>query len=138
MNLEKEGKALVIQHSFKIFLAFTLFRPNFQGLYIFFLQFLQRKSYARNASISEQKLQPVKNLGIFSSKIFFLVLTFLKRVQQSITSYIGYALRIINQEVVLKNLLSLGNLMRAQVFCIHKFSRVIIVGKHKNFMLTIS
>ena len=39
-----------------------------------------------------------------------------------------------NLEVILKELLGLANLSRAQVFCIHKIIKVIIISNNKYFM----
>lgn len=41
---------------------------------------------------------------------------------------------IINLEMVSKKLLDLTNLAKAQVFCIYILTKVIIVGKNKDFV----
>ncbi len=79
----------------------------------------------------------MKNLGILIFESFFLGLTFLKKVRQSINHSISFSLTIIDlDEVVLKELLGPVNLARAQNFHIHKLVEVIIVSKDENLIFT--
>ena len=56
-------------------------------------------------------------------------------MKQGIDNSICLALVVINLKVITKKFLSPADLSEAQTFCLYKSSVVIIVGKHKNFML---
>ncbi len=76
----------------------------------------------------------IKNLSIFNSKSFFLGLTSLWEVKQSILHSISFFLTIIGLEVVLRELWGLADLTRAQTLWNYKLVEVIIISKDKNFI----
>ncbi len=76
----------------------------------------------------------MKNLSILISERFFLSLAFLWEVRQSISNSIMYFLTIIFSEVVLRELLGPANLTRAQAFCIHKLTEVVMVSKDEDLV----
>ncbi len=47
----------------------------------------------------------------------------------------SFSLMIIDSEVVLRELLGLADLIRAQTLCIHELAEIIIVSKDEDFML---
>ena len=65
----------------------------------------------------------------------FLLCTSLKVLRQGVSSSIGFALTIIDLEVVTREFLSPANLFGAQTLCIYELAEVVVVGKHENFML---
>ncbi len=76
----------------------------------------------------------MKNLSIFISKCFFLDLASLWEARQSISCSISFSLTIIDSEVVLRKFLGPADLTRAQAFCIHELTEVIIVSKDKDLV----
>ncbi len=78
----------------------------------------------------------MNNLSILISEHFFLGLSFLGEGRQSISRSISFFLTIINSEVILKELLGPADLMRAQVFCIHELTEVIMVSKDEDLVFT--
>ena len=77
----------------------------------------------------------MQNFDVLGSESFFLLNTPLRVIKQGIGSSICLALLVIDPEVVTRELLGLANLSGAQTFCLHELSEVVMVGKHKNFML---
>ena len=67
--------------------------------------------------------------GLF---LFYILLGILR---QGVSSSIGFALTIINSEVVIREFLSRANLSGAQTLHIHEPAEVVVVSKHENFML---
>ena len=92
---------------------------------------------ARDTGIGQRRLQLMKNSSILSLKDFFLVLAFLRKAQQGISSCVGLTLTVINPEVILREFLSPANLTRAQTLCVHKLSKVIMIGENKNFVFAV-
>ena len=76
----------------------------------------------------------MKNLGIFISQSLFLGLASLRETRQGISRSISLALIIINLEVVSRELLGSANLTKAQAFCIHKSTEVIMVSENKDLI----
>ncbi len=76
----------------------------------------------------------MKNLSILISGRFFLGLASLGEARQSISRRISFSLMIIDSEVVLRELLSLADLTRAQAFRIHKSTEVIMVSKDEHLV----
>lgn len=66
---------------------------------------------------------------------YLLFLTSLEKVGQSISSSIGLALMIVDLEVVMRELLGQVYLARTHILCIYELTEIVIIGKHKNFML---
>ena len=69
-----------------------------------------------------------------SEGVFFLSVP-LGISRQGISSSVSFALTIIDLEVVTRECLGPADLSGAQTLCIHESSEVVIVGKHKDFML---
>lgn len=59
-------------------------------------------------------------------KLFFFISAPLKEAQKSICSLIDIVLLIIDLKIILEELLSLPNLVRAQTFYIHELTKVLI------------
>ena len=76
----------------------------------------------------------MKNLSIFILEHFFLSLISLREAKQSICRSISFFLMIIYLKVVLRELLSLADLIRAQVFYIYELTEIVMVNKDKNFV----
>ncbi len=76
----------------------------------------------------------MENLGVLISESLFLSLAFLKKAKQGVSRNISFFLAIIGLEVVSRELLSLADLTRAQVFHIHKSTEVIMVSKDKDLV----
>ncbi len=76
----------------------------------------------------------MKNLYILISKNFFLGLAFLWEVRQSVNRNISFSLMIIDLEGVLRELLGLVDLTRAQILCIYELAEVIMVSKDKDLI----
>ncbi len=76
----------------------------------------------------------MKNLGVLISESLFLGLASLGEVKQGISRSISLFLTIIDLEGVLRELLGLADLMRAQTFRIHESTEVIMVSKDKDFI----
>ncbi len=78
----------------------------------------------------------MKNLGVLISESLFLSLASLGETKQGIRHSISLFLTIIDLEVVLRELLSLADLMRVQAFCIHESTEIIIVSKDEDLVFT--
>ena len=76
----------------------------------------------------------MKNLGILGSEIFFLAMIYLGILRQSISSCISFALLVIDLEMVPGEFLCLADLPQTQAFGIHESTKIIVIGKHKNFI----
>ena len=68
-----------------------------------------------------------------SEGVFFLSVP-LGVSRQGISSSVSFALMIIDSEVVTREFLGPADLPGAQTLRIHKLSKVVMVGKHKDFM----
>ena len=77
----------------------------------------------------------MQNLDVLRSEGLFLFCTPLRVSRQGISSSVSFALTIINLEVVIKEFLGPADLPGAQTLRIHESSKVVMVGKHENFML---
>ena len=49
---------------------------------------------------------------------------------------LALALLIVNSKVILRELLGSPDLSGAQALCIYKAAKIIMIGKHENFVLT--
>ncbi len=76
----------------------------------------------------------MENLGVFISKSLFLDLASLREVRQGISRSISFSLTIIDSEVVSREFLVPADLTRAQAFCIHKSTEIIMVSKDKDLV----
>ena len=79
----------------------------------------------------------MQNLCILGSESFFFFNILLEVLWQDISSFISFVLLIINLKVVSWQFLSLIYLFRAHTLCIYEALEVIVVYKHKDFMLAI-
>ena len=77
----------------------------------------------------------VQNFDILGLKSFFFLSTPLKILKKGISSCIYLVLAIIDLEMVMKMFLSPENLSGAQTLFIHELLNIVMVDKHKNFML---
>ncbi len=76
----------------------------------------------------------MENLSILISERFFFGLASLEEARQSISRSISFSLTIIDLEVVSREFLGPANLTRAQAFCIHKSTEVIMVSKDEDLI----
>ena len=76
----------------------------------------------------------VQNLDVLRLEGVFLLSTPLRILKQGIDSFISLALTIIDSEVVMREFLSPADLSGAQTLRIHESSKVVMVGKHEDFM----
>ena len=65
----------------------------------------------------------------------FSLCTLLRISKQGVSNSISFALTIVILQVVTREFLDLVDLFQAQTLCIHKSVEVVLVNKHKNFML---
>ena len=77
----------------------------------------------------------MKNLSVFSLKLFFLIMASVRKVKEGVCSSVCFALLIINLKVVIREFLSPMDLSGAQTLCIHELAEVIVVGEYKDFIL---
>ena len=77
----------------------------------------------------------MQDFDVFVLEGFFFLCTLLRVLRQSVSSSIGFALIIIDLEVVTREFLSQANLSGAKTLCIHEPVEVVVVGKHEDFML---
>ncbi len=78
----------------------------------------------------------MENLGVLISESLFFGLASLGEVRQGISRSICLSLTIIDSEVVSRELLGPTDLTRAQAFCIHESTEVIMVSKDEDFVFT--
>ncbi len=76
----------------------------------------------------------MKNLGVLISESLFLGLTSLGEARQGICRSISLSPTIIHSKVVLRKLLGLADLTRAQAFRIHELAEVIVVSKDEDLV----
>ena len=77
----------------------------------------------------------MQNLDVLRLEGFFFLSTLLRVLRQEIGSSVSLALTIIDLEVVTRKFLSSADLSGAQTLHVHELSEVVIVDKHKDFML---
>ena len=76
----------------------------------------------------------MKDLNIFSSKIFFFLLILLKVARKSINNCICFAQVVVNLKMVVGQLLCLPNLTKTKIFCVHKMTKVVVIGEDKDLI----
>ena len=77
----------------------------------------------------------MKNLSVLSSKLFFFIFVSLRKTRQCICSPICLALTIINPKMIPGELLGPTDLAGAQALRIHETTKVVVIGKHEDFVL---
>lgn len=77
----------------------------------------------------------VEVYDVFGAESFFLLNTPLRILRQGIRNSICLILVIINLKELIRKFLSVADLFGAQTLYFKKLFEVIIIGKHKNFML---
>ena len=77
----------------------------------------------------------MQDLDVLGAKGFFFFCTLLRVLKQGIGSSISLALTTVDLEVVTKEFLGLTDLSGAQTLYVHKLVKVVVVGKHKHFIL---
>ena len=76
----------------------------------------------------------MQDFDVLGSEGVFLLSALLKIPRQGINSPVSLALTMVDLKVVNREFLSLADLSGAQTFRVHKSSKVVIIGKYKNFM----
>ena len=76
----------------------------------------------------------MKNLGIFSLKVFFFGWAFLGIARQGICSCICFVLAVIDLEVITRKFSSPADLFGAQVFCIYETTKIIVMGEDEDLI----
>ena len=79
----------------------------------------------------------MNNLAILSLKLMFFIFAFLEKPQQSIDKYIYFALVIVDLEMILRKLLGLADLFRAQTLYIYKAIKIVLICEDKHFIYAI-
>ena len=77
----------------------------------------------------------MEDLGVLSSKLFFLIMAPLREAREGVCSTVCLALTIIDLKVVTREFLSPADLSGAQTLRVHEPTEVVIVGKHQDFVL---
>ena len=77
----------------------------------------------------------IENLGVLSSKLFFLIIAPLREAREGVCSTVCLALTIINSKVVTREFLSPADLSGAQTLCVHEPMEVVMVGKQQKVVL---
>ena len=77
----------------------------------------------------------MQDFNVFYLEGFFFFSTLLRVSKQGIGSSVSLVLMIIDLEVVIREFLSPADLSEAQIFYVHELLKVVMVGKHKNFIL---
>ena len=70
----------------------------------------------------------MENLGVLSSKLFFLIMAPLREAREGVCSTVCLALTIIDSKMIPRELLGPPDLARAQTLRVHKPTEVVIVG----------
>ena len=70
----------------------------------------------------------MENLGVLSSKLFFLIMAPLREAREGVYSTVRLVLSIIDSKMIPRELLGPPDLTRAQTLCIHKPTEVVMVG----------
>lgn len=76
-------------------------------------------------------------MAILSLELIFFILTFIKKSQQNIYSYICFVLAIVDLKVILKKFLGLAIKPEARIFYIYKVTKIIVIYKDKHFVFII-
>ena len=76
----------------------------------------------------------MQDFDVLCSEGLFLFDTSLRVSSQGISSSVSLALKIVDSEVVTKELLGPADLSGAQTLRVHEPAEVVVVGKHENFM----
>ena len=76
----------------------------------------------------------MKNLSVFSPKLFFFIFVFLKKTRQCIYSPICLVLTIINRKMIPGKLPGPIDLAAAQALCIHETTKIVLISNHKDFV----
>ena len=79
----------------------------------------------------------MKNFGVLSSKLFFLIVALLIEAREGVRSSIYFSLIVVNPKIVMREFLSLADLSGAETLCIHKLAKVVIVGQDEELVLAI-
>ena len=95
----------------------------------------KRLTYSKAKYFGQQRLYMVQDFHIFSSEGLFLYSTLLRISRQGVSNSICFALTVIDLEVVMRKFLSLADLSGAQILRVYELSKVVMVGKHNDFML---
>ena len=83
----------------------------------------------------QRQLQAIEDFDVLGSENFFFFYTLLRVLRQGVSSSICLTLTIINLEVVTREFLGQADLSRAQTLYVYELAEVVVVRKHKNFML---
>lgn len=132
--------SLCLINCFKIYFKIGIIRRRHafcqQDFSIIVLCFKQRKN---DKTLIDWYLsvKTINNIRFKYSQLKTFFLALLKEIKQRISSYISLALTIINMKVILRELLGLLNLSRAQTFYIYKLTKVIVICQNKHLFFTI-
>ena len=81
-------------------------------------------------------MQVVEDFDILSIKGIFLLCALLRVWREGITSFISFALMIVDLEVIIREFLGLADLSKVLTLCVHQLAEVFMVGTYKDFMLS--
>ena len=77
----------------------------------------------------------MEDFDILCLKVLFLLSTPLRVSIQGISSSVSFSLTIVELEVITREFLGPADLFEAQTLCVYKLSEIVIIGKHKDFIL---
>ena len=77
----------------------------------------------------------MKDSATLSLKFIFLILASLRKLLQSICSYICFVLPVVDLKMVLEELLGSMDLFRAQALCIYKATKIVVICEDGHFVL---
>ena len=77
----------------------------------------------------------MQDFDVFGAEGLFLFCTLLRVLRQGISSPVSLALTIVNSEVVPREFFGPLDLSGAQGLCLHKLTKIVVVGEYKHLML---
>ena len=86
-------------------------------------------------NLGQQQLQALEDFDVLGMEGFFLFYTSLRVSRQGVSSSISLPLTIVDLDVVTREFLGSADLFKAQTLYIHELAEIVMVDKHKNFML---
>ena len=77
----------------------------------------------------------MQDFDVFGAEGVFFLKTSLRVSRQSISSFVGFAMTIVDSEVVAREFLGPADLPGAQTLRLHEPAEVVVVGEYKQLML---
>ena len=77
----------------------------------------------------------MQNFDILGLEGLFFFCTLLRVLRQGVSSFISFTLTIVDLEVVTREFFGPADLFGAQILRIYEPAEVVVISKHKDFML---